>query len=95
MLWVQARAVVRGRPRNLVALLKREQFAEAFGASNAVTAGSFETTNSGNKTIIDATGSQVVVRCTTDGRVLHGLRRVQGPGPAADDRARRRDAAGR
>lgn len=62
-LWVQARAVVRGQSRNLVALLKREQFAETFGHS-AVTAGSFETTNSGNKAIIDATGSQVVVRCT-------------------------------
>ena len=63
-LWVQARAVVRGKPRNIVALLKREQFAEAF-ATSGVTAGSLETTNNGNKAIIDATGSQVVVRCTT------------------------------
>jgi type II secretory pathway pseudopilin PulG len=61
-LWVQARAVVAGSPRNIVALLKREQFSEAF-ARNTVTAGSFETTNSGNKTIIDSTRSQVVVRC--------------------------------
>lgn len=67
MLWVQARATVRGKPRNIVALLRREQFAEAFAGGNAVTAGSFETTNSGNKTIINATGSQVVVRCTTAG----------------------------
>jgi type II secretory pathway pseudopilin PulG len=67
-LWVQARAVVRGRPRNVVALLKREQFSEAF-ARNGVTAGSFETTNAGNKTIIEATGSQVVVRCTSTGAV--------------------------
>ena len=65
MLWVQARAVVRGRPRNIVALLRREQFAEAFGGGNTVTAGSFAMTNSGNKTIIDAQGSQVAVRCTT------------------------------
>jgi Tfp pilus assembly protein PilX len=63
-LWVQARAVVHGRPRNLVALLKREEFGEAI-ARNGVTAGSFETTNNGNKTIIDASGSQVVVRCTS------------------------------
>lgn len=63
-LWVQSRAVVRGRPRNVVALLKREQFSEAF-AHSAVTAGSFETTNNGNKAIIDASGSQVVVRCTS------------------------------
>jgi len=66
-LWVQAQAIVRDRPRNLVALLKREQFAESFGANNAVTAGSFETTNNGNKTIIDVTGSQTVVRCAPVG----------------------------
>jgi type II secretory pathway pseudopilin PulG len=65
MLWVQARAVVRDKPRSVVALLKRELFAEAVAGGNAVTAGSFETTNSGNKTIINASGSQVVVRCTT------------------------------
>jgi len=65
MLWVQSRAVVRDRPRNLVALLRREQFGEAIASNNAVTAGSFETSNSGNKTIIDVRGSQVVVRCTT------------------------------
>jgi len=63
-LWVQAQAVVRGRPRNLVALLKREEFAEAF-PRNTITAGSFRVTNSGNKTVIDARGSQVTVRCTT------------------------------
>ena len=65
-LWVQAQAIVRGRPRSLVALLKREQFSEAF-ALNGVTAGSFETSNNANKTIIDASGSQVVVRCTGTG----------------------------
>ena len=63
-LWVQAQGIVGGKPRNLVALLKREQFAEAF-PRNGVLAGSFETSNEGNKTIIDSTGSQVVVRCTT------------------------------
>ena len=67
MLWVQSRAVVRGRPRNVVALLKREVFSEAFGGNNTVTAGSFALTNSGNKTIIDAQGSQVAVRCTSTG----------------------------
>lgn len=61
-LWVQARAVIGGQIRNVVALLKREQFSEPF-PRNGVTAGSFEVTNSGNKTIIDSTGSQVVVRC--------------------------------
>jgi hypothetical protein len=65
-LWVEARGVVRGRPRDIVALLKREVFAEPF-PRNGVVAGSFETTNSGNKAIIDSTGSQVVVRCTGTG----------------------------
>jgi hypothetical protein len=65
MLWIQARAIVRGQPRNLVGLLKREEFSESVGGGSAVVAGSFETTNSGNKTIIDASGSQVVVRCTS------------------------------
>jgi Tfp pilus assembly protein PilX len=63
-LWVQATATVRARSRSIVALLKREQFSETF-AQSGVTAGSFETTNNGNKTIIDAVGSQVVVRCTS------------------------------
>jgi hypothetical protein len=66
-LWVQARAVVRGKPRNVVALLRREAFGEAYGGNNTVTAGSFAMTNSGNKTIIDARGSQVAVRCTNSG----------------------------
>ncbi len=65
-LWVQAQAVVHRQTRSLVALLKREQFSEAF-AESAVTAGSFETSNNGNKTIIDASGSQVTVRCTSTG----------------------------
>jgi hypothetical protein len=63
-LWVQARTVIGGQARNVVVLLKREQFSEPF-PRNGVTAGSFETTNNGNKAIIDATGSQVVVRCTS------------------------------
>jgi Tfp pilus assembly protein PilX len=62
-LWVQARAVVQGKARNIVALLKREQFTEPF-PRNTVTAGSFAITNSGNKTVVDATTSQVAVRCT-------------------------------
>lgn len=61
-LWVQARTVVRGKPRNVVALLKREVFSEAF-PRNGVVAGSFSTTNSGNKVIVQASGAQVVTRC--------------------------------
>ena len=64
---------MRGRPRSIVALLKREQFAEVF-AQNALTAGSFETSNSGNKTIINASGSQVVVRCMSTAPVCTDYR---------------------
>jgi len=70
-MWVQARAVVRGRPRNLVALVRRELFPELF-PRNAVTAGSFATSDQGNKTIIDANGSQVVVRCESSGSSCTG-----------------------
>jgi len=62
-MWVQARAVVQGKARSIVALLKREQFTEPF-PRNTVTAGSFGITNSGNKTVVNALGSQVAVRCT-------------------------------
>jgi Tfp pilus assembly protein PilX len=77
MLWVQATAIVRGRTRNVVGLLKRERFSEAF-ARNAVTVGSFETSNNGNKTIVNALGSQIVVRCTS----------VSDPDPACTDYAK-------
>ena len=65
-LWVQARTVVRGKPRNVVALLKREVFGESITRAGVV-AGSFATSNSGNKTIIDSRGSVVITRCTGNG----------------------------
>lgn len=64
-LWVQVDAVVRGRPRSVVALLQLEEFAEAF-PRNAVTAGSVAVTNSGNHggaALLDISGSQIAVRC--------------------------------
>lgn len=68
VLWVQARAIVRGKPRNLVAKLKLEQVAENV-PQTAVVAGAMKVTNNGGhggRYIIDATGSSVVVRCTPD-----------------------------
>lgn len=61
-LWVQAQTFVRGRPRNVVALLKREVFGETITRAGVV-AGSFATSNKGNKTIIDSLGSVVITRC--------------------------------
>src|SRR5215218_4442126 len=64
-LWVQSQAIVRGKPRNVVARLRLEQLAENI-PQTAVVAGAISITNSGNHggtPIIDATGSKVVVRC--------------------------------
>jgi hypothetical protein len=64
-LWVQSQAIVRGKPRNVVARLRLEQLAESV-PQTAVVAGAVKITNKGNHggtPIIDATGSQVIVRC--------------------------------
>jgi Tfp pilus assembly protein PilX len=62
-LWVRAEAFVNGKTRRLVALLQLENFKIPF-AKNAVVGGSLTVSNAGNKTIVDTTGSQVVVRCS-------------------------------
>ena len=64
-LWVQSQAIVRGKPRNVVARVRLEQLAERVPQTGLV-AGALSITNNGNHggtPIIDATGSQVVVRC--------------------------------
>jgi hypothetical protein len=65
-LWVQSQAIVRGKPRNVVARLRLEQLAESV-PQTAVVAGALTITNSGNHggtPIIDSRDSQVVVRCS-------------------------------
>jgi len=67
-LWVRADGVARGHTRSIVGLLQLEDLGESV-AQNVITAGHFNTSNNGNKVIVDtqgnsATGSQVVVRCT-------------------------------
>lgn len=65
-LWVQSQAIVRGKPRNVVARLRLEQLEESI-PQTAVVSGAVKITNSGNHggtPIIDATGSQVIVRCS-------------------------------
>jgi hypothetical protein len=62
-LWVRAEAFVNGKTRMLVALLQLESFRLPF-AKNAVVGGSLTVSNQGNKTVVDTTGSQVVVRCS-------------------------------
>ena len=67
-MWVQARAVVRGRVRNIVALMRMEQLNEAV-PQTGLTAGAFNISNNGNKPMVDATGSQVIVRCIPDNQL--------------------------
>lgn len=63
-LWVRAQAVVRGRPRTLVALVKAENLSSRFTPNKTLVAGYFATTNSGNKVIINNGASgEVWVRC--------------------------------
>ena len=64
-MWVQARSLVRGKPRNVVALLQLEELPEAVPQAGVV-AGGIDVSNNGNHggtPIIDASGSQVIVRC--------------------------------
>jgi Tfp pilus assembly protein PilX len=66
-LWVRATAVVRGKRRTLVALVKAEKTALTF-PHHTLLAGWFTTSNSGNKVIIDNSGgyppSEIYVRCS-------------------------------
>jgi hypothetical protein len=62
-LWVYAKAVVRGRPRSVVARLKLEQLRESVPQAGVV-AGALDVTNNGNKLMLDGTGSSIVVRCS-------------------------------
>ena len=62
--WVRSRAVVRGKRRSLVALVKVEKIQESFPRS-VLTAGRFSITPSGKQTYIDTGGSNVQVRCFT------------------------------
>jgi Tfp pilus assembly protein PilX len=69
-LWVRASAVVRGRTRVLVALVEAENVALNFPRA-ALVSGHFETSNNGNKVIIDTNGlgnefvpGDIIVRCS-------------------------------
>ncbi|GAC1317985.1 MAG: hypothetical protein NVSMB25_06680 [Thermoleophilaceae bacterium] len=64
ILWVRAQAVVRGQTRALVTQVKRTQRdLSADFPHNVITAGSFSTSNQGNKVLVATGGSPLVVRC--------------------------------
>jgi hypothetical protein len=62
-LWVQSSAVVRGRPRNIVARMKLEELRES-APSAGVVAGGINVSNSGNNQMVDGTGTSVQLRCS-------------------------------
>lgn len=64
-MWVQARAIVRGEARNVVALMKMEQLNEAVPVTG-LTSGALKITTNTNSAMIDATGANVLVRCVPD-----------------------------
>lgn len=79
-MWIRAQAIVRGRTRTLVALVKQQTIRLNL-PRNSITAGHFSSNNSGLKTIVDEKGCQaktrpsqncnatqpapIAVRCTT------------------------------
>jgi Tfp pilus assembly protein PilX len=69
-LWVRATATVRNRPRTLVALVEAENVTLNFPRATLVS-GHFQTSNNGNKVIIDTNGASnqfspgdIIVRCS-------------------------------
>lgn len=61
-LWVRAQAIVRGKRRTLIGLVKIDRVAEDFPKS-AIIAGKFGTNNNGKKVIVTTNGHSVRVRC--------------------------------
>jgi Tfp pilus assembly protein PilX len=62
-LWVESRVMLRGRARNIVARLKLEELPESVPTAGVVSGG-INVSNNGNKLMIDADGTQVLVRCS-------------------------------
>jgi Tfp pilus assembly protein PilX len=69
-MWVRAQALVGGRRRTLVALIKAENLQSGLPTNKTLVAGYFETTNNGNKVIVDnGANGDIVVRCGSGGAI--------------------------
>jgi hypothetical protein len=66
LMWVRAQAVIRGRTRTLVALIRAEKIETQF-PRNALVANQLIVTNAGNKTHAYTGGSYVILRCNGAG----------------------------
>jgi hypothetical protein len=60
--WVRSQAIVRGKKRTIVAVVKLEEVTEQLPL-NVITAGHFSTNNNGNKIIVDTKGRPLALRC--------------------------------
>ena len=64
VMWLRAQAVVKGQRRTIVSLIRATPVGHAF-PRGVITAGSFHTSNNGNKQIVDTgQGPGILARCT-------------------------------
>jgi hypothetical protein len=64
VMWLRARATVRGQSRTIVSLIRATPINHSF-PRGVLTAGHFHTGNNGNKTLVDTTGGPgLMARCT-------------------------------
>lgn len=63
LMWVRASALVRGRRRTLIALVKAEKLDTLF-PRNAIVANTLTVAPNGNQTYVDTTGSYVTLHCS-------------------------------
>jgi hypothetical protein len=63
VMWVRAQALVRGRRRTLVALIRAERLDTLF-PRNVLTANRLSVSNDGKKTMVQTNGSYLILRCS-------------------------------
>ncbi|WP_028060268.1 pilus assembly PilX family protein [Candidatus Solirubrobacter pratensis] len=66
LMWVRAQAVVRGKRRTLVALIRAERLDTLF-PRNVITANTVTISDSGNQNYINTAGSYLILRCNNSG----------------------------
>jgi Tfp pilus assembly protein PilX len=66
LMWVRAQAVVRGKRRTLVALIRAERLDTLF-PRNVITANTVTISDNGNQNYINTSGSYLILRCNNPG----------------------------
>jgi hypothetical protein len=62
LMWLRAQALVHGKLRTLVALIRAERLDTLF-PRNVITANRLSVSNNGNKTMVETNGSYLILRC--------------------------------